>query len=70
MSKSKGLIIVPAFNEENNIDATIKEIQESRTNFDILIIDDGSMDATAEARKREVHYAYSWFNNMTAEMFG
>ncbi len=27
-------------------------------------------DASAEARKREVHYAYSWFNNMTAEMFG
>ena len=28
------------------------------------------MDASAEARKREVQYAYSWFNNMTAEMFG
>jgi len=28
------------------------------------------MDATAEARAREVQYAYSWFNNMTAEMFG
>ena len=27
-------------------------------------------DASAEARKREVQYAYSWFNNMTAEMFG
>ncbi len=28
------------------------------------------MDATAEARAREVQYAYSWFNNMTSEMFG
>ncbi len=27
-------------------------------------------DASAEMRKREVQYAYSWFNNMTAEMFG
>ncbi len=27
-------------------------------------------DATPEARRREVHYAYSWFNNMAAEMFG
>ena len=27
-------------------------------------------DASAEMRKREVEYAYSWFNNMTAEMFG
>ena len=28
------------------------------------------MDASAEARRREVQYAYSWFNNMTVEMFG
>ena len=28
------------------------------------------MDATEEALRREVQYAYSWFNNMTAEMFG
>ncbi len=27
-------------------------------------------DASSEARRREVQYAYSWFNNMTAEMFG
>ncbi len=27
-------------------------------------------DATPEALRREVHYAYSWFKNMTAEMFG
>ena len=26
-------------------------------------------DATPEALRREVQYAYSWFNNMTAEMF-
>ena len=26
-------------------------------------------DASAEMRKREVEYAYSWFNNMAAEMF-
>lgn len=28
------------------------------------------MDASAETHKREVQYAYSWFNNMTAEIFG
>ena len=27
-------------------------------------------DASPEALKREVQYAYSWFNNMAAEMFG
>ncbi|TDI78254.1 MAG: glycosyltransferase, partial [Caldithrix sp.] len=55
MSKPKGLIIIPAFNEENNIGTIIKEIQNCRINFDVLIIDDGSTDATAEvARSHDV----------------
>ncbi len=28
------------------------------------------MDASAEARRREVEYAYSWYNNITADIFG
>ncbi len=63
MSKSKGLIIVPAFNEENNIGTTIKEIQNCRINFDILIIDDGSTDATVEvARSNNVPVVSLPFN--------
>ena len=63
MKKPKGLIIVPAFNEENNIDTTVKEIQSSRTNFDILVVDDGSTDATAEvARSNDVPVVSLPFN--------
>lgn len=28
------------------------------------------MDASAEAKRREVEYAYSWYNNITADVFG
>jgi len=28
------------------------------------------MDASAEARRREVEYAYSWYNNITKDIFG
>lgn len=28
------------------------------------------MDASAEARRREVEYAYSWYNNIVADIFG
>lgn len=28
------------------------------------------MDASAEARRREVEYAYSWYNNITTDIFG
>jgi len=30
----------------------------------------GPMDASPEARRREVQYAYSWFRNITADIFG
>ena len=28
------------------------------------------MDSSAEDRAREVQYAYSWFNNITSDIFG
>ncbi|TDI86450.1 MAG: glycosyltransferase [Caldithrix sp.] len=62
-NKSKGLTIVPAFNEENNISTTIKEFQNCRINLDVLIIDDGSIGATAEvARSNDVPVVSLPFN--------
>jgi glycosyltransferase involved in cell wall biosynthesis len=43
----KILVIVPAFNESDNIKATVHELQALDCNFDILVIDDGSDDQTA-----------------------
>jgi len=44
----KTLIIVPAYNEEFSIVCLIKEVKESYPNCDILVINDASIDNTAE----------------------
>lgn len=44
----KILVIVPAFNECGNISRTIEDIRKNKKDVDILVIDDGSLDATAD----------------------
>jgi glycosyltransferase involved in cell wall biosynthesis len=47
--KSKVCIVVPAYNEENNIGALIKKITKK---FNVIVVDDGSLDKTSyEAEK-------------------
>ena len=46
------LIIMPALNEEESLPATLKELREVVDDPDILVIDDGSTDATAEVASR------------------
>lgn len=43
----KALIIIPAYNEAKNIVRVIKSVQKSVPEADILVINDGSIDATA-----------------------
>ena len=43
---SRHLAIVPAFNEAGSIAQTVGEIREHAGSFDVLVIDDGSTDAT------------------------
>lgn len=45
---SRNLAIVPAFNEAEAIVATVSEIRRWAPDFDPLVVDDGSIDATAE----------------------
>lgn len=45
---AKGLIIVPAYNEEACLPATLSELRAVRERFDIVVINDGSSDRTAE----------------------
>jgi hypothetical protein len=45
----RGLAIVPAFNEAASVAAVVADLRQSVPEFDVLVIDDGSTDGTAEA---------------------
>jgi len=45
---AKNIVIIPTYNEKENIEQIITEIFELPKDFDVLIIDDGSPDGTAE----------------------
>lgn len=46
------LVIIPTYNEKENIEAIIRAVTSLPQNFDILVIEDGSPDGTAEIVKR------------------
>ena len=48
----KKLIIIPAYNEGENIEKTVKDIQENALGFDYVVINDCSTDNTLEILKR------------------
>lgn len=45
------LVIIPTYNEKDNIRQILKAVFDLKGNFHILIVDDGSPDATAEIVK-------------------
>lgn len=50
--RASGLAIVPAHNEAGAIAATVAEIGRCAPDFDVLVVDDGSSDETAERAAR------------------
>lgn len=44
---SKVLAIVPAYNEEDNIESTVEDLRRNAPEIDYVIINDGSKDATS-----------------------
>ena len=48
----KALAVVPAYNEEESLLSTVNEIRSKAPQVDIVVVDDGSKDATAQ-RARE-----------------
>ena len=48
----KKLVIIPTYNEIDNIEAIIRKVMSLDGKYDILIIDDGSPDGTADVVKR------------------
>ena len=49
---SSVLVIVPAYNEEKNVGHVVRKIKQHAGYADILVINDGSSDATAEIAQR------------------
>jgi len=43
------IVIIPTYNEIENIDAIIRKVLEFNENFDVLVVDDNSPDGTAAA---------------------
>ena len=46
VTKNKTLIMIPTYNERNNIDFLISKLRKLKNKFDILFIDDNSPDGT------------------------
>lgn len=46
------LVIIPTYNEIENIEAIIEKVMSYPDDFDVLVIDDNSPDGTAEAVKK------------------
>lgn len=46
------IIVIPAYNEEKNIEPIIKNIRGKVPDVDILVIDDGSIDRTARTAEK------------------
>ena len=55
----KKLVIITAFNEEGNLEKTIKDIKDNAPDFDYVIINDCSTDKTLEMCRR---HGFSYLN--------
>lgn len=42
----KVLVVIPVYNEENNITNVLNRIEATGNNYDVLVVDDGSTDST------------------------
>ena len=54
MQRSDSVVIIPTYNEKENIRNIILAVFELEKTFNILVIDDGSPDGTATDRKSVV----------------
>lgn len=61
----KSLVIIPTYNEIENIESIIRAVFSLETNFHILVIDDGSPDKTGDKVKR----LQSEFNTGVEKLF-
>lgn len=50
-SLSDTLVVMPAFNEEESVAAVVAEVEAKLPGITVLVVDDGSLDRTAEVAK-------------------
>ena len=50
----KVLVIIPAFNEEANIEGVVEELVQKYPELDYVVVNDGSTDGTAKYAKAMV----------------
>lgn len=54
---SKSIVIIPTYNERENVEKMIRQVMTYEENFHILIVDDGSPDRTSEiVEKLQLEY--------------
>ena len=46
--RGRKIAMVPALNEEDSVAEVVSELRREAPDFDVLVVDDGSDDATAE----------------------
>ncbi len=51
MTRARVLVIVPAHNEEASLPRTLAEVRAAAPDVDVLVVDDGSRDRTAEVAR-------------------
>lgn len=63
MDKDKLLIVIPAYNEEDNIEKVLHEIKKEINYADILVINDSSTDNTLKiVKKNKIKYITNIYN--------
>lgn len=62
--RNETLLIIPAFNEEKNIELVINNIIKENKNVDVLVVNDGSVDKTAEILENKDIFVINHLFNM------
>ena len=52
MQKSDSIVIIPTYNERENVEAMLSTVLSLAGDFSVLVVDDGSPDGTAEIVKQ------------------
>jgi glycosyltransferase involved in cell wall biosynthesis len=50
---ARGLVVIPAFDEAENIAEVLRQTRERAGDFDVVVIDDASRDATSQVARSE-----------------